>query len=311
MNSSIDPIIKMTGHYEFYKNGMLVGESQNVLTDGYFSRLVNKNLGDFLYAFLGTGTTPPANGDVGLENYINGSVKGLFSATSTNRFIDGSDYIAESAWSINYNAGDVIANGISEVGVLMRNTTSAVTNPGTVVDSRVLIRDGNGTVTTIDLTASDQLSVIFRLRTILPSTPVAAPVTIAGNTYTMTFEMLGFNNWKPALARTSLNDITNIDRCRVGLAQPLKADVTDNSLISGNDKSVTTVEALGSMSLNTAYEVPLNAVELAAGVEYLQMFGWSSASTSYVQFGLHFAPKITDPTAQTIYVTLQWLFGRG
>ena len=129
--------------------------NNNLLLNHFFTFTSSQNN---LFARVGTGTTPPTPADTGLASPV-GSV-------SANNVVSGSNVVSGNATDgymvemssrvFSWPLGAITAN-ISEF--VLTNTDSASYTPFV----RSLIKDSEGTPTTITVTASDQLEIWWKL----------------------------------------------------------------------------------------------------------------------------------------------------
>lgn len=159
--------------------------SKNLILDGFFTRWLSGSLINSGWRFfVGSGTTPPANGNTQLESLI-GSVSDVATVNTNSNAFESPDYIASSTAVASWPVGAIVGN-ISEVGANLRNSTA--TN---ALDSRALIVDGVGDPTTISITASDQLIVSYTLRYRIPIEQHVSVVDFGEGDTTCTLETVG------------------------------------------------------------------------------------------------------------------------
>ena len=130
------------------------GYNPNLLLDKFFTYY---DWGSYIYGAVGTGTTPPLVTDVACTNEIGVRSARLF--TEGTELTTGDETIGWTRTTQNkvfrWGLGDIVGN-ISEYALC----TSTVGDNAIVKN---LIKDGNGTPTTITVTADDQLEIWWKL----------------------------------------------------------------------------------------------------------------------------------------------------
>lgn len=307
--------VKCSGHYKFYKNDEYVGESDNILTDGFFLRVGAQSTDfDILFFMCGSGTSVPAVTDVGLETPIAGAVSlstvnnNWTNSTGTNGLTSIATYMY--AFPMGTFTGTV-----SEVGARFHTSTSGITSSSDV-DSRVLVKDGSGNIAPIVITASDTLTVTFTYSTVWPAQAVGT-VNIMGDVHTVTWEILNFGQWRPLIEWGYKSD-TNNDQFFMPMhltystSQALYNDPYSSTLLSGSHNDAifqtgTFLKTYGSNYIEYSLRVRMSSGNLALGVEYVQTHHnnqYTPVATD-ARWGLHFSPKITHPEALTTFITLR------
>ena len=311
--------VKVSGHYEFYKNGELVGFSDNVITNGFFNRLINRSTDiERAWCVCGSGTTEPQATDTTLESPIPSAIRGYISYDQKNNYFDGNNYWNEFRYTFTFGAG-TFTGTVTEVGVRLYTSTS---NPGVnvAVDSRVLIKDGTGSVTPVTISGGDIFIVIFRIKSKVPNA-ASTTVNIEGNTHTITWEPLSANNWYPAVRWDYwYYEYGHVSGARVITSQGLFNDPSSTTIPTGtnqwwgsnyNSDSYSVWEtSAGSEYKEVTTRVILSASQLSNGVEYIQFFAYNSnqATAQTLRYGVHFDPVLTSPAAESLYLTNRWTF---
>jgi len=181
--------IGISGHYKFYKNGSLFAESDNMIHDSFLTNIANhaantgvtSTRGQNAYCYLGSDATPPTTNGTGVLAFVK-------RCTTYERSVKAKDYTSLDdfamlvhSWSFSFSS---FTGTIREAGVRTQSyaapTTEASTN-GAVTDSRVLIRDGNGSPIDLVVTASDIILVTFTLKFLLPTGVASKQFTIGSS----------------------------------------------------------------------------------------------------------------------------------
>jgi hypothetical protein len=138
----------------------------------------------FTVAFVGTGTTPPADTDSQLESYLASSSGNEQGTTS---FVEAAGAVP-AYWRgiriLTFGTG-VAAGTISEVGVGKSSTN---------LFSRALIVDSNGNPTTITVLSNETLQVTYEYRSYLDKTDHLTTADIGGVTYNVTYRLADIDN---------------------------------------------------------------------------------------------------------------------
>ena len=158
--------------YRFYKNGVEVGKTKNILTDGFFSKvfggpytLNDYETGTYICIFLGTGTTPVSRTDTAMEAYVAKSAITDKLASSGRHFDVGQTvngrYYRGVEWAVTFGAGVFSGQDITEIGARFSDPTGTTfsRNSQTDIDSHALITDENGNVVPIHMEATDSLAI--------------------------------------------------------------------------------------------------------------------------------------------------------
>jgi hypothetical protein len=136
---------------------------------------------------VGSGSTPPANGDTSLVSQI--GVTGTLQAQN-NGHSASAPWYGWIRFTYRFGAGAATGN-VSEVGIGWATT-------GATLFSRALVRDAEGDPTTITVLADEVLDVTYELRNYAPTADVTFDLVIAGVTYGVTGRACQANSeWSP------------------------------------------------------------------------------------------------------------------
>lgn len=164
-------------HYKF----------KNLLLDTFFTQWSQSSptLSLSCNCFVGSGTTPPQVSDTQLESFVAQAPATASLSSYNSKEKIGSDYWAHSDLTFTFSPGQIIS-ALGEIGIQMN--THSVSH--TKINSRALIKDSNGDPVVLQLTATDQLIVKYRLSIKIPTTPAVGVFTISGVSTTVTMECL-------------------------------------------------------------------------------------------------------------------------
>lgn len=159
------------------KDGHEVPGSRKVAADWFPNLILDQGLNtmatsaSYLNACqVGTGSTPPAEGQTALSSLLAGTTTRPSNTTSTSA---SAPYYVAQTITFRFAEGAVVGN-IAEVGVGTATT-------GTTLFSRSLIKDGSGNPTTITILADESLDVIYQFRYYAPETDVTGTIVATGN----------------------------------------------------------------------------------------------------------------------------------
>jgi hypothetical protein len=164
-----------------------VAEFDNLILNAGLNRIGTN--GDWLSAVqVGSGTTPPAVTDTGMQSFIAGTT--TIQATSVAAQPSPPYYTTRSVTQ-RFAAGAAAGN-ISEVGIGWAAT-------GSTLFSRALVVDGGGVPTTITVLSDEVLDVTYQLRNYPPASDVTGSITITGvgtvGTTIRAAEVTNANSW--------------------------------------------------------------------------------------------------------------------
>ena len=287
-------------------------EFQNLITNNGLD-LLNGDISDIStilnYCRLGTGSTTPTFTDTNLAapltDYVGGGTLTYTSQTTT------SPYYVQTSRSYVYAQGAVVGN-ISELGVFRTNNP---TSPS--MFSRSLIKDSGGNPTTITVTAIEQLTVIYRLRTYFTQhqrnsgtievvynsvttnynyTLYHTPITVYGtNSGSFHFYGLGSGYTYSAYTFTpAVSPVTYPTGNTIGI---VGAYVTRGAYTTGT------------FNRDITLSFPPNAANHASGVAAV---GFCTSApgggVDYFKYHIHFTPSIpkTNTDTLTIRVNVSW-----
>jgi hypothetical protein len=154
---------------------------ENLILDTFFARFAaNNTLIGNMQCRVGTGTTPPANGQTALVSQVT-------TRAQTNSFdvagaldVPGNRHIVSAVRQFEFVQGSVVAN-LAEIGFEFSPGSGGVS--AGALNSRSLTKDSFGTPTPITVTADDQLIVNYTLQVVTPLTDYSANVLISGTAY--------------------------------------------------------------------------------------------------------------------------------
>uniref|UniRef100_UPI0040474A3E hypothetical protein n=1 Tax=Rheinheimera sp. TaxID=1869214 RepID=UPI0040474A3E len=170
-------VIRDTG---FFPN-LLLNNFFNQITKAASSVSIGSPGGRF--CAVGTGTTPPVATEVSLVNAITGLVAGTSGGTGNS----GDAYVWDSVDKVYraslqtvfvFSAGSVVGN-VSELGFTFFSKSQTLNT----LESRVLVKDSEGTPTSITVTAAEQLRVTHILQNEVGGEDEAYQAVIGGVTY--------------------------------------------------------------------------------------------------------------------------------
>ena len=314
----------VSGQYTVYKNGELVGATNNMILDGWFDRFWGSATRNNGHMWCGSGTTAVTAADTGLETAIPASW--LYVGTGTAQYnLYGADHYGDFNWVGNYPVGTFTGN-VSEVG--FRFFTSATEPVDGLTDSRALIRDVNGNPTTISIGASDVLVITFQFQMQLPAEHASAEVEIGGAKYKLTHSILniasGFDWVVTTILRYTGNN-ANVDNTymaaishgwsKTGLpaANPVNnTGVPDFGSITGGIIRTDSFTGTGANTVMTRTQVwTMTAAQMTAGISSFAMSRDSGVPRERLGQMLTFTPIVTDTVGRTITTSFSTRFVRG
>lgn len=156
----------------------LAGPFKNLITDQGLNRM-GANDSFIAYCQVGSGNTPPANTDTGLEAFVAGVQYNTGAGSSFTRSAQATPpYYAWDRLKYRFAAG-VAEGNLSEVGVGWASS-------GSTLFSRALIVDSGGNPITITVLSDEVLDVTYEFRVYPPTTDVTGTITISGDDYDYT-----------------------------------------------------------------------------------------------------------------------------
>lgn len=157
------------------------GWFKNLILDTFFNRYAANNamLTSSMVCRVGTGTTPPANGDTALVSQVATQTRTGGSDVLGAIDVANNRIIAKSINQFIFNIGAVVAN-LAEVGFEFAPSSGGL-HAGSL-NSRSLTKDSFGTPTPITATATDQLIVNYTIEVYTPLDDYigSVPVSIDG-----------------------------------------------------------------------------------------------------------------------------------
>ena len=140
--------------------------------------------------YVGDGTAQPAATQLGIMGTLKGSA-GVVNQSATVTYLGSPTYAREALFQYIFPLGNVVGTIAEVVIALPGYATSAGF-------SRALITDGSGNPTTLTLSATDQLTVYYKL-TIAPQlTDITGSVVLDGITYNFVGRASNVSNWLPS-----------------------------------------------------------------------------------------------------------------
>lgn len=148
------------------------------------------------YAYVTTGTTPPAETDTTFSGTLLGRYQ-LSIAVYTTQYASLPNY-AQVSYTVTFPTGAIVG-AASELSIGDGTSTSI-----TRLFSRALIANSQGVPITITLTATDQLQIVYMLRQYIPDADTSFDLDVNGVTRTFTvrpceIDTTGYG-WAPDLA---------------------------------------------------------------------------------------------------------------
>lgn len=173
---------EVAGFFRFEKfktdgDGNEIKGTREVAADWFPNLILDQGLnqmatsGTYLNACqVGSGATPPANGQTALSSLVAGTTTRPVNTTST---ASSPPYYVAQNVTFRFAEGAAAGN-LAEVGV-----GTAVS--GTTLFSRSLIKDSSGNPTTITILSDESLDVIYQLRYYIPSSDITGTIIATGN----------------------------------------------------------------------------------------------------------------------------------
>lgn len=180
--------IGLGAEYAFYKNDEFVCKTNNLILDGFFSRLLtsstNPPFGRYATIYVGSGTNAVSAADTTLQTQVasSGSVNNDASATDMYIYATYGGRVCNGIrWTYTYNSGTFSGQTITEVGARFHNNTSSPNRTDGTLDSRALITDPQNNLLGITLGASDTLTVVTTFYSEIPDMRYhKSPIEIQG-----------------------------------------------------------------------------------------------------------------------------------
>ena len=278
---------RMKGEFQFFnkKGGELVpfldgAKSRNLIVDQFFECIGSGVNGapNATMAFsnstntimpspsrwfiVGTGSTPPAANDTGLENQLASTDLVIDHAHSYSYDAQEDTLTFTTVSTQSFPLGGVIGN-ISEVGVDFRGAATPWNNR--FLQSRALIRDAQGDPTTISLGAEDQLVVVYTLTRVCNRT--FSGTTAGGIGYTG--KLVGYSTVGNGINRGTINH--NSTQFGVRFTDQDWTFPAYNGTTFPNTTNfsvdMVTVQNANTKQSRVRYRVPLGMANFAAGLK--------------------------------------------
>lgn len=138
-------------------------------------------------AQLGSGNTPPDDGDTELENWLGSSVTRIDG--SQNKNLSTLPYYFEVTRVFRFVAG-VATGNITECSVVYGSNDSAAMNPAAPLFARSLVVDESGSPASVTKLADEVVDLHYRLRYYINTQDVIGSIEIGGNNYDYTLRPL-------------------------------------------------------------------------------------------------------------------------
>lgn len=308
--------IGVSGRYEFFKNGELVGKTDNLVLDSFFTRYCSGGTNYHGHLTLGTGTTAPVVTDTGLEAVIAGTNDYFtVSNTSVPREDVGGNTFITIKWTHEYSAASFSNAAISEVGFRMH--TSATPPADGFVDSRALIRDINGDPATINKTSEDALTVFYYFSFMIP-TSVSSEMTFGANVHKVTLAPANTVSWNGGWPNGNLsgwgtlkanNRIWYDTTGTVSALLPID-DVTLQTPVGYTFLTPTNTTTSGSNSMTFLRGFSFSQSQMITGITHIYLINGVGFGTNS-SWQLLFEPPVTDSIARTVSVETKFTLVRG
>lgn len=275
------------------------GWFKNLILDTFFNRFASDNfmISANISCRVGTGTTPPANGDTALVSQL--ATIARTGGSDNAGVIDAPNnrVVAKNVNQFIAAVGAVVGN-ISEVGFEFAPGSSGLHSGQ--LNSRSLTKDGFGTPTPVTVTATDQLIVNYTLEVYIPLVDYTTSVVINGTTHTVIGRVAaGYNATvqnilMPGLAATwfSAYDATSV----------FGAHGINPTAASGTSSSSSTLHANVSGGKERTYSASINQLNATGGIKVLSV----PVSTTGVGYKYEFTPVIPKTTSFSLNFRLRF-----
>lgn len=302
-------IIEGSGTYQIIvkdANGKLKYESpefKNLIVNQGIDWFMGNNIWDD-YAFCGTGGTPPAVTDVGMQAFL---------AETNDRAEDKSEstfstprYCVQKL-TYAFPVGGVVGN-VAEVGIGWKVGASRL------IFSRSLVVDGGGSPTTITVLASEQLTIIYRFYVKVPDTDTTFNIVDNGITYTIT-QRANFRAAETGFTRLRYGfwGILSVEGERMMLATSTDVlPAIDGTFPSSGTSSTSNTEVLsaytpGSFTRSVTYTFNGANANYAGGIGSTKLYTGGGVG----QWMHSYSPKINKIAGQSLALTFTYTFVRG
>lgn len=277
----------------------------NLITDaGMDAMLQIQSTNNLAYCRIGTGNTPPVNGDTQLTAQV-GSTQDRQSAVDN--YGPSNEYFYTRVVQ-RFAAGTIHNKNLAEIGM--------GSGANSALFSKALLRDSSGNPTTITLLVDEVLDVTYELRLYLTPAEVSGQFTINGVTTTVRVFPAGWggtdNNgpWSPSGIRLGANLFFNSGysaETNLGLFESNTDTVASpiRQFIAPNSVRQTTADAYvpGSFTRTITFAVPLAGGNFPTGIGSIRFNrNISTQDPLYAgvgQFCMTFNPKINKTNQMT------------
>lgn len=280
------------------------GWFKNLILDTFFNRYAANNtmITSAIVCRVGTGATPPANGDTALVSQV--ATQARTSGSDVVGAIDAPNnrVVAKSVNQFIFSVGAVAAN-IAEVGFEFAPTSGGVN--ANQLNSRSLTKDSFGTPTPITVTATDQLIVNYTFEVYVPLVDYTTTVAIDINGVVSNYDVIGriaagynysvSNHLEGASATgTSLK--------AYGSTSVFGAHGVDPTAASGTSSSTQAFFASISGGKEREFTASVNQLNAAGGIKVISL---GLAATGATCFKYQFTPPIPKTTDFSLKLRLR------
>lgn len=299
--------IGVAGRYRlqvFSAEGDLTKDSgwfDNLIVDNGLDQIANVPGGSFSIpylftsAYVGTGTTPPANTDTQLEAYLATSSA---NESATNSFVEAvgtTPAYWRSVKVLTFGTG-VAAGTLSEVGV---GKGSGSTN----LFSRALIVDGSGNPTTITVLSTETLQVTYEYRSYLDKTDHTTTCDISGVTYDVTYRVCNIDI-TPGIDK-GLGLGGDASNTLLAYSGPMGTVYNDPTGSNGTPVNVNIqTYTAGTYYANMVFTFSLSNSNFGGGIQSFRFTG------NQYKFQMQFSPTIPKNSTNVLTMNLQVSWGR-
>lgn len=291
----------LSGMYRVYLNGKPAGVARdhpNLITDAGLDRLFN---GSLLFAYVGTGNTPPAVTDTALQNPLaststnspTGTIQ-TYGGTSPNEYV-------QCVFGKRFPQGAVVGN-IAELGFGWSGG----------LYSRALILDGGGSPTTIAVTSADTLDIEYVARLYPTPSDVSGTITISGVDYDYTLRPVGVTStsgWNLSSLFGYAVALTAVGYGEdMGLQARSSTSWSTNSAYGADTASAGSYTA-GSRTRSLSLTWGLTKANYAGGIESVFISPRTNGN-GFCYFQCAFTPAIPKDATKTLSLSFQLSWDR-
>lgn len=295
----------LAGRYKVEAVNATTGQ-RRLLADWFDNLITNEGLNQIkqtavgTHCFVGNGSNPPSVNDASLQSLV-ASTGTLQSSNQTSQ-LAVSPYYWSAVLTYRFAQGAAAGN-LSEVGIGQAGQSW--------IFSRALIKDVNGTPTTVTVTASEFLDISYELRTYIPMNDVTFTRTIGGVNYDVLMRAANGNNsndWAPfwILLSGAPNNMNIF--CYSG---NIGATVltTPSSLITGNMRSMTTAAYVNnSLKRSFSRTLGLNEDNAAGGIRSILLS--TNGTTGIGAYQFQFTPSLPKNASNMLTLSFEISWAR-